>query len=125
MDFQTLNALIRDADDPMIPITELLDEDENLELIQKKKGIPTRFAQLRNKFAHGDILQLMGHPSDFYSYLPRLDELKLKYSVDFYGDFPVRMDLPGYVQLTKCMKFLLKWRENLFEHAEKNMNDVC
>lgn len=110
-DFQTLYTLIKDADPTKIPINELLDEDETVESI---KFNPPRFTKLRNKFAHGDIMEIMFSPPGFYSYLPPKDELIMKYGVELdYQEDTTRMGLPGYVQLTKCLKFLLKWRENL------------
>ena len=72
----------------------------------------TKFARLRNKFAHGDILEIIASSRGFYSYLPPKNELKRKYGVEL-PDNSVRMDLPGYVQLIKCLNFLLQWRENL------------
>jgi len=105
-----LYDLIKDADPSKIPIAELLDEDEKLDLIIKDGG--TKFARLRNKFAHGDVLELMTWSKRFYRYLPPKNELKRKYGVELPDD-SVRMDLPGYVQLTKCLNFLIQWRENL------------
>lgn len=95
---------------PLIPIAELLDEDETLDSILNGKS--TKFAGLRNKFAHGDIMLIMWVPKEFYSYLPPKDELEQKYEIKLSNN-SVRMDIPGYVQLTKCLNFLIKWRENL------------
>jgi hypothetical protein len=106
----SLYRLIKGADPSKIPIAELLDEDETLDSIIN--GEQTKFAKLRNKFAHGDILEIMTWSRGFYGYLPPKNELKRKYGVEF-PDTSVRMDLPGYVQLTKCLNFLLQWRENL------------
>ena len=105
-----LYQLIKGADPSKIPIAELLDEDETLESIIK--GESTKFARLRNKFAHGDVLEIVTWSMGFYRYLPPKDELKRKYGVEL-PDNSVRMDLPGYVQLIKCLNFLLQWRENL------------
>ena len=102
--------LIKDADPSIIPIAKLLDEEETLESI--KSGVGTKFANLRNKFAHGDILEIMTWNKGFYRYLPSKEELTRKYGVEI-PDNKIRMDIPGYVQLTKCLNFLLQWRENL------------
>ena len=68
----TLAPLIRKAELSRIPISELLDEDEDLDSIIK--GKPTRFGKLRNKFAHGDTLEIMTwHKGSTLSYHPKMN----------------------------------------------------
>jgi hypothetical protein len=112
-DESTLAKLIRESRDiPLIPIGELLDRDENVKKIGEKGNYP-KFARLRNKFAHGDLLQPAHNQTEFFSLLPELKELREKYGVNIDDISSIRWDLPGYVQITKCLNFLIKWQENL------------
>lgn len=111
-DRTTLIPLIREyIDNPLIPIGELLDGDEDLNTF-RKKGSP-RFAHLRNKFAHGDLLRLAHDQTEFFSLLPDLAELNEKYGVEIDDIFTIRWELPGYVQIIKCLNFMIKWQHNL------------
>lgn len=112
-DESTLAQLIRETiDDPLIPIEELLDSDESLKKIEEWKEYP-KFAHLRNKFAHGDLVQPAHDQAEFFNLLPELEELREKYGVDIDDVFTIRWDIPGYVQITKCLNFLIKWQHNL------------
>ena len=105
----TLGDLIKEyRDNPIIPIVELLDREE---LDQTKKKY--KFAHMRNKFAHGDLLQPAFNQTEFYRLLPELEELREKYNVDIDDILTIRWDLPGYVQITKCLNFLIKWQYHL------------
>ena len=98
----TLGDLIKEyRDNPIIPIVELLDREE---LDQTKK---------KYKFAHGDLLQPAFNQTEFYRLLPELEELREKYDVDIDDMLTIRWDIPGYVQITKCLNFLIKWQYNL------------
>ena len=112
-DETTLKPLIKESiDNPIIPKEELLDRDEDLENIREGKESP-KFVQLRNKFAHGDILKLVSMQTEFFSLLPELDELREKYDVKIDNIFTIRLDLPSYIQITKCLNFLITWLHNL------------
>jgi hypothetical protein len=109
----TLSPLIREyIDNPIIPIGELRDKNEDLNKIKERKAYPN-FAQLRNKFAHGDILKLASMQTEFFSLLPELEELREKYDVKINNIYTIRWDLPSYIQITKCLNFLIKWQYNL------------
>lgn len=112
-DITTLSQLIKEyIDNSIIPIVELLDKNENLNKIRETNESP-KFAQLRNKFAHGDILKLASNQTEFFSLLPELEELREKYDVKIDNIFTIRWDLPSYIQITKCLNFLIKWLHNL------------
>jgi hypothetical protein len=112
-DETTLKPLFKEAiDNPIIPIEELLDRDEDLEKIREGEETP-KFIILRNKFAHGDILKLASMQTEFFSLLPELEELREKYDVEIDNIFSIRWDLPSYIQITKCLNFLIEWLHNL------------
>ena len=104
--FKTLNPLIKHyIDDPIVPIKKLLDTDEDIKKI--KKGICTsKFAELRNKVAHGDYARLQAFQKEIKPYLPSKEELINKYKVK--GN-QFRWDVASYVQLRKCITFCLTW----------------
>jgi len=100
------------ADHPIVPIQELLDRDEKID----KKSNSSRFTELRNKHAHGDVLKY-NFPKEFYQLLPRLEELEEEYGIKVDIN-RILWSLPSYIQIIKSLRFMIRWLNNLIERQK-------
>ena len=84
------------------------------DIVKIKKGCKSKFVELRNKVAHGDIIHLQTFKEELKLLLPLKEELVDTYKVK--GN-PIRWDVASYVQLRKCLIFCLTWENNLCSRA--------